>query len=308
MAKSDRAPGPGASNEDPVRPIFRAAGVVVGQFRCAPSRRDFRTAGAITRHCFVFPRRGVWIQHDGEAPFVADATRITLYNPAQLYERRALDPAGDHSDWITVSDSVAREVVALSDPSAAESPGRVFRYAYAPSSPRLYAAQRKLHEYIQGTTQPDLLFVEETAIKLFGQTIAGLYRHAQGQRPQPLPFTLRHRNIVEDVRAHLNRTYSSNQSLSAIAAAVNTSVYHLCRIFRRGTGQTIHAYRHQLRLRHALETLEDPAADLLTLAIDLGYSGHSHFTAAFRRQFGTVPSLLRRRATSSDGACRSGRN
>ena len=193
--------------------------------------------------------------------------------------------------------------------AAADSVARVFRYGYAPSSASLYAAQRELHEYIQRTPQPDLLFVEETAINLFGRTIAGLYRHAQGHRPQPPAFTRRHRDIVEEVRAHVNRTYNANENLATIAAAVHTSVYHLCRIFRGVTGQTIHAYRHQLRLHHALEALEDPGADLLTLAIDLGYSGHSHFTAAFRRQFGTVPSLMRRsRAISSNAVCTSDRN
>ena len=320
MPQPHRAPDQSASEAGVVRPLLRAAGVAVGQFRCAASRPDFGTAGAITRHCFVFPRRGVWIQHEGEAPFVADTTRITLYNPAQAYHRRALDPVGDHSDWITVPDLVAREVVSLYDPPAAESPARVFRYAHAPSSPQLYAAQRELHDYSQSTPHPDFLFVEETAINLFGETIASLYRDVEGQRRRPTEFTRRHREIVEDVRAHVNRTYNSNESLATIAAAVNTSVFHLCRIFRRGAGQTIHTYRHQLRLRHALEALEDPDADLLTLAIDLGYSGHSHFTAVFRRQFGTVPSMMRRclaiapkdldhRAGPRErGACRSDRN
>jgi AraC-like DNA-binding protein len=72
-------------------------------------------------------------------------------------------------------------------------------------------------------------------------------------------------------------------------------VFHLCRLFRRRTGLTIHAYRHHLRLRNALEPLEQADADLLALALDLGYSGHSHFTALFRRQFGIVPSRLRDR-------------
>jgi AraC family transcriptional regulator len=33
--------------------------------------------------------------------------------------------------------------------------------------------------------------------------------------------------------------------------------------------------------------------DLTELSVTLGYSSHSHFTAAFRRHYGIPPSLLR---------------
>jgi AraC family transcriptional regulator len=74
---------------------------------------------------------------------------------------------------------------------------------------------------------------------------------------------------------------------------VRVSVFHLCRTFRAVTGQTIHAYRTQLRLRAALERVEY-ASDLSAVALDLGFSSHSHFTAAFRRAFGVTPSGVRR--------------
>jgi AraC family transcriptional regulator len=49
-----------------------------------------------------------------------------------------------------------------------------------------------------------------------------------------------------------------------------------------------------VRLLLALERLEDGERDLSRLALDLGYSSHSHFTAAFRRSFGTPPSAARK--------------
>lgn len=288
--------------ESTERTLAIAGQVVVGEFRCAPDARDFATAGSITRHCFVFPRRGVWIEHELHPAFVADPTRITLYNPRQAYERRALDPAGDRSDWITVSDPIAREVVSRFDPHAAESDAKVFRHPCAPARAELYLAQRHLHEYVRRTPAPDLLFVEETAVTLLAHTIGGLYDPAQRPRRAAVALTRRHRAIVEDVRAYLNATVRQNESLTTVAAAVGSSVFHLCRVFRRGTGSTMHAYRHDLRLRHALESLEQHDADLLTVALDLGYSGHSHFTDAFRRQFGVVPSRLRAQFGTTSGA------
>ena len=75
---------------------------------------------------------------------------------------------------------------------------------------------------------------------------------------------------------------------------MGASVFHLARTFRRRTGFSLHAYRNQLRVRTALEHLASPGTDLVALALDLGFSSHSHFTETFRRGFGVTPSEARR--------------
>jgi AraC-like DNA-binding protein len=283
-----------AAASDPDRELLATTDVAIGEFRCAPERPDFSTAGVITRHSFVFPRCGVWIHQEGYRPFVADANRIVLYNPHQPFERGPVDPSGDRSDWINVSERIVREIVSSYDGSAAESSDRTFRLPFVPADSRLYAAHRELHEYVVRAQYPDPLLVEESAVHLLAGTVAALYQSIDRPRRKQR-FTAQHRATVERVCEHLNATFRSNHSLAEIAATFNRSVFHLCRIFRRGTGLTIHAYRQQLRLRHALEALEDPQTDILSLAMDLGYSGHSHFTAAFRRVFGEAPSQTRQR-------------
>ncbi len=42
-----------------------------------------------------------------------------------------------------------------------------------------------------------------------------------------------------------------------IARRLGTSPFHLCRVFRELTGQTMHEYRTQLQVRDSLERLED---------------------------------------------------
>jgi AraC-like DNA-binding protein len=56
----------------------------------------------------------------------------------------------------------------------------------------------------------------------------------------------------------------------------------------------LHGDRNELRLRCALERLERDDCDLTRLALDLGYSSHSHFTSSFRVLFGVPPSAIRR--------------
>lgn len=43
-----------------------------------------------------------------------------------------------------------------------------------------------------------------------------------------------------------------------------------------------------------MEQLENSSGDLTELALDLGYSSHSHFTVTFRRTFGISPSHYRK--------------
>lgn len=279
----------------PVRTLYRTPLVDLGEFRCHPEYHDFRRAGAITRHCVVFPRRAVWIQHEGERAFVADPTRITLYNPHQSYQRTALDPQGDSSDWISITSEVARQAVERRDPRSAEAPIGVFRWPYAQAGAPNYLAGRMLHAYIRGHASPDRLLVEESTIHLLASIVDSLYDRDRVRSRRSEATAPRHYDIVEDVCADLNESFAGTHSLESFAKRAGVSVFHLCRIFRKGTGLTIHAYRQQLRLRNALEPLERGHKDLLALALDLGYSGHSHFTSAFRRQFGMAPSELRAR-------------
>jgi AraC-like DNA-binding protein len=48
-----------------------------------------------------------------------------------------------------------------------------------------------------------------------------------------------------------------------------------------------------MRLRRALEGLARDRTDLGDLAEGLRFSHHSHFSAAFRREFGVPPSVAR---------------
>ena len=74
---------------------------------------------------------------------------------------------------------------------------------------------------------------------------------------------------------------------------MHASPFHLARVFQQRTGLPVHRYLTKLRLRAALERLADGANDLTALALDLGFSSHSHFTDSFRREFGRAPSEVR---------------
>ena len=259
----------------------------VGKFRCPTAHPRFADSGPTKRHCFVFPRTAVWIQHEGSRPFVADSTVVPLYNPGLPYQRGKISRDGDRTDWFGVHAVAVREILAAHGSPAADAPHRLFEQDYARATPAIFLAQRRVFEHVVSSA-PDALRVEEWVLTILDGVLSSLGT----SRARPEALSHAQRQVAEHLRAHLAVSFDGSDDLTALAGTVGASIFHLCRVFKRHTGQTIHGYRNQLRLRRALDLLRD-TDDILGIAMTLGYSGHSHFTAAFHRVFGMTPSRYR---------------
>jgi AraC-like DNA-binding protein len=276
--------------------LFESALVQVGKFRCPASAPDFETASSpIEHYCFVFPRVAVSIEHDGRAPFIADPNTIPVYNAGRGFWRRHVRGGDDRSDWFGVAPDVLREILGEHDGQAADA-ANPFTFGWTPADDAVYLAQRRLYHYVRDTAEPDRLFVEEAVIGLATRILAGAYRGADTCERARQPAG--RRLLVERAREHLAASFAANVSLGRLARDVGASVFHLCRAFKAQTGSTIHQYRTQLRVRHSLERLEQRPGDILATALDLGFSGHSHYTSTFHAAFGLAPSAF----TSAVGA------
>ena len=65
-------------------------------------------------------------------------------------------------------------------------------------------------------------------------------------------------------------------------------------------GTAFRALVSQVRAERALEMLRETEAPMIDIAIELGYSSSSHFTRAFRKAVGRLPSDIRRDALAGD--------
>jgi len=104
---------------------------------------------------------------------------------------------------------------------------------------------------------------------------------------------------VEQARRYLNLNYASPVRRAELARAVDCSPWLLSREFMRQVGITMHAYLNSLRLRAGLRAIFDGCNDLTALGIRLGFSSHSHFSAAFKTAFGLSPRDVRGRSRNS---------
>lgn len=89
-------------------------------------------------------------------------------------------------------------------------------------------------------------------------------------------------------------------TLEQIAQACGVSRFHLLNAFSSATGRPVMAYVRARRLSDAARALAAGAPDILSVALECGYSSHEAFTRAFREAFGRTPEQIRAQGDLSD--------
>src|SRR5262249_49195531 len=138
---------------------------------------------------------------------------------------------------------------------------------------------------------------EETLMETLGEL------SPRGSPPRARRATRRHDAVARSVRELLAARFEQPWTVTSIARVVGVSPFHACRVFRSGTGYPLHAYLTARRLRRSRVLRGEARRALRAPAAALGFSSHSHFTAAFRRAFSVAPSEFRSVATSERARC-----
>lgn len=270
--------------------VARTDLVTLGRFVCPAAHPLFRDSGPCSYHTIVFPRTATHVRRDDDSSFVADPTTVLFYNQNQCYTRSRISDV-DECDWIVVADDLLYDVLQRVG-SGVDRGDRPFTTPFVSTDPALYLEQRRLFDRAAGSDAVDNLYIEETVVRIV-ETVLRRTSHAMR------PATKRFRAAVERVDAAkraIAANVSSTLSLSELASIAECSTFELCRSFREVTGMRITEYRNALRTRLALAKIRDDGSDLTRLALELGFSSHSHFSDHFRRAFAMAPSTWRARA------------
>jgi AraC family transcriptional regulator len=268
------------------RTLFANDRLVVGEFWCPPESRCWHGLNSVSAAPHViFPRTPVTIRQLGRDPVVCDRNHVLYFNPGQRFFRSLRSRDGDHSYYVEPTPELVFRL------------GRgltSFPFAFGPCDPGVFLLQRLAVRHLR-EPNPDPLLVEECMTEAIAQALERA-RSFHGLRARSREATrAAHREIVDQTKELLAARFRERLTMGEIAGSIGVSRYHLSRVFRACTGFSLHGYRNQLRLRAALERLADQHVVLPPLAAELGFSSHSHFTAAFREAFGVAPSSLRGR-------------
>jgi AraC-like DNA-binding protein len=263
-----------------IRVLLAGDDLTLGEFVCPPGDARWRTENDIgDGYHVVFPWTAVHIARRAMPAMVATPNHAVLYSPRLRFHRRHLTTVGDHCLFAVLSPRLAASL-ALDAP--------VGRLPDPVLPPALWLSQRLLAAYLDHPEHdPDV------ALGFAHALVAAAVR-----RP-PLAMSRAGGQAVEGTKELLAGSPGELIGLERVAGAAHYSRFHLLRAFHARTGYTLHQYHLQLRLRDSVGSVlaGEPLADT---ALRLGFQGHSHYTARFRRAFGETPSAVR--AAAADPA------
>jgi AraC-like DNA-binding protein len=84
-------------------------------------------------------------------------------------------------------------------------------------------------------------------------------------------------------------------SLQELSSACNMSVTHLCRYFKKVTGQTITEYIKRYRIDRAKELLVEDEKSITWIAYEVGFESHSYFDRIFHDVTKLTPQEFRKK-------------
>jgi AraC family transcriptional regulator len=96
------------------------------------------------------------------------------------------------------------------------------------------------------------------------------------------------------VAQYIEENMSEQISLAELAELVRLSVFHFSRAFKQSFGTPPHRYHTSRRIERAKTLLAKPNQSVTEIALDMGFSDTSSFTAAFRKSAGRTPTEYRR--------------
>ena len=99
----------------------------------------------------------------------------------------------------------------------------------------------------------------------------------------------RQRRVLDYMDARLG----DDISLKELAAIADLSVHHFGAAFKATTGVSPHRFLMERRIQRGKELLLEPGPSIASIAYELGFSSHSHFTFCFRKLTGTTPMRFR---------------
>jgi len=241
----------------------------------------------------VFPRTAVTIAQSRFKPVVANPNNVMFYEPCQSYRRTVVDPRGDRCEFYAIAPDLLEELLASTSSLTSGSDSRFFKNAWGPSDAKQYLAQRILFSHICSNAEVDPFFVEESALNILVKVFDQSSRHSRN-KPASTITSMNNRDQVQAAIEFMSLHHNTAISIEDIAEHLDISVFHLCRIFKKHTGTSMHQYLTQYRLRSAVEKIHETQSSITDVAFDFEFSSHSHFSSAFRQVFGITPKQLRK--------------
>lgn len=271
------------TNEIHVTTLLETATLSIRDVRCSGDCRHKSPDECASALHLVYPYRGAFMRHVGRRETVAEVNQLVFFNEEEEYAVSHPVGGGDACLSLFVDPALVRELA----PAGQLLPGAASRFdlprrGIDPRAQVLVALLR--HGLARGAMET--LEAETLALTLIRRSLGDRTSHASAT-------TYGREKLVDRTKLLLAANPGRRWTLAAIGKEMGVSPVYLTQVFTQVEGVPLYRYQTRLRLAQALDQVAD-CEDLTMLALDLGFSSHSHFTAAFRQAFGRSPTELQR--------------
>lgn len=271
-------------SEFTVQPLLATPTVTVRDGDCHGRLRGPSAEEHTVTTQLVFPYRGVYVRHLGNDDAVAESNQVLFFNAYEDYRVSHPVAGGDASLSVVVDEGQLRELAPRS--LLGDGARLTFRRQRLRIDARAQALVAVLrHSLRQQIAEP--LEAESLTLTL-AQRALGRTAHVPGA-------SVGRQRLVDRAKLVLAGNLARRWTLAEIAKHVRCSPVYLTQVFQQVEGLPLYRYQLRLRLARALDLLGQ-YDDLTSLGLDLGFSSHSHFTAAFRAAYGRTPTEFRQAA------------
>lgn len=281
------------------RVLYRSPLVTVRDYACRACRGGPAGEEQSDSNNIVLMRHGAFCKHFGRRSTTADVNQAVFFSQDSTYRVSHPADCGDRGTIFVVSPRVLNDIVRELDPRIDDRPNRPFQFVTGPCDTAAFWRHRELVLRLEAAERLPLepIWADVTTLQLVADILeAAFARHGSPPKRRRRGTDDDHVDRVEAAKTYLATRLGERITLDEVACEVHASPFHFARIFQQRTGVPVHRYLTRLRLRAALDRLINGTSDLTALALDLGFSSHSHFTDAFRDEFGCPPSAVRKSA------------
>lgn len=255
---------------------------VVRDVVCSGECRHRSDEECTHRTHLVFPYRGLFVRHVGREDVVAESNQLLCFNPYEGYQVSHPVAGGDACLDLQLDEAVLHELVPAELLQRGTNALAMQRRRIDPRAQALVALLRhSLHRGVAETLEAETL-VLTLVRRAFGERTSHGVRGSAGQR-----------KLVDRAKLVIASDLARRWTLAEIADEVGVSPVYLTQVFSQVEGMPLYRYQLRLRLGRALDLL-GACDDLTQLGLELGFSSHSHFSAAFRQAYGRSPAEFQR--------------
>lgn len=266
-----------------VQPLLDTETASIRDVLCSGACRHKSAEECTTVTHLVFPYRGVFVRHVGRDDAVAEANQVLFFNRQESYRISHPVKGGDACLSLAISEPWLQELV----PKENWANDRVL--VFRRQRLRIDARAQVLVALLRHS------LTQKVAEALEAETLTlTLVRRALGERTSHASRSSEGRQkLVDRAKLILSSDLARRWTLAEIAKEVGVSPVYLTQVFQQVEAMPLYRYQLRLRLAHALDLLSQ-FDDITALSMHLGFSSHSHFTAAFRQAYGRTPAEFQR--------------